>query len=67
MTKITYVLYGVAARDSNELVCMFFDTHDEMSVFAFELPGNYRMFKLFGVVPEDFEVFGHMSVMRVTA
>jgi hypothetical protein len=65
--KTTYVLYGVAARDSNELVCQFFDSHDALVEFAFDLPGNYRMVKLFGVVPDDFEPFGHVSVMRVSA
>jgi hypothetical protein len=39
----TYVLYGVAARNRNELVCMFFDRKKDIRRFKLSLPGDYRV------------------------
>ena len=54
---ITHVLYGVADRDPQEQVCMFFDTWIAMRTFARALPGTYRTMKLYGVHPDQFETF----------
>ena len=55
-TEPIYVLYGVAARDSSELVCMFFRSTDELAEFEADLPGNYRTLTLRGVAYDDLVV-----------
>lgn len=39
----TYVLHGVADRDPNELVCMWFPTLQEAQRFPEQLPGRYAI------------------------
>ena len=48
-TKKTYVLHGVAHRDSNEMVCMFFGSLRESQEFMRDLPGRYNFLTLEGV------------------
>ena len=52
-----YVLYGVAERDRNELVCQFFKTKKERRQFAKDLPGFYRKMTLHGIDLDDFDVY----------
>ena len=56
MNEPIYVLYGVAARDSSEMVCMFFRSEDERAEFEADLPGTYRTLTLRGVAYDDLMV-----------
>lgn len=47
--KVTFVLYGVAGRDEQELVCMFFGTSKELREFEKDLPGRYQTLIIVGV------------------
>lgn len=55
MPKV-YVLYGVAARDKTELVCMFFRTRKDRAAFARALPGKYQRLTMVGVGYDDFDI-----------
>lgn len=41
-----YVLYGVAKRDRQEVVCQFFNKKSDMTDFVNDLPGTYRVIKI---------------------
>jgi hypothetical protein len=44
-----FVLYGVADRDPDELVCQFFDKPIDVVEFVDALPGRYDLMELIGV------------------
>src|SRR5215510_8766143 len=48
-SAITFVLYGVAARDPDERVCGFFQTRRDASEFAKDLPGSYDLLVVAGI------------------
>ena len=54
--KEVYVLHGVADRDPNERVCMFFASVKDRAKFAEDLPGSYDRLTLTGVGYDDFKV-----------
>lgn len=54
--KKVHVLYGVADRDRNELVCMFFPTKKDCRKFQTDLPGRYNQLTLVGVGYDDFDI-----------
>jgi hypothetical protein len=55
-SRLSYVLYGVADRDPNEMVCEFFETDAGLEEFRRDLPGRYQRMVLAGVAPDDFLV-----------
>jgi hypothetical protein len=52
----TYLLYGVANRDPNETVVMFFPFPGDVTEFCRDLPGKYRLMRLTGVDYAQLEV-----------
>lgn len=55
-SKRVYVLHGVAKRDPDELVLMFFSSTLDRANFRRELPGKYRSVTLTGISYDDFDV-----------
>ena len=49
MSHFTFVLHGVANRDPNELVCLWFPTLQEAQAFPEQLPGRYAIQMVEGV------------------
>lgn len=53
---VVFVLHGVADRDQDELVCMFFSSEKDRDEFRKNLPGKYAEFSLEGVSYDIFDV-----------
>jgi hypothetical protein len=49
MSHFTFVLHGVANRDPNELVCMWFPTLQEAQLVQSQFPGHYEIQMVEGV------------------
>ena len=54
----TLVLYGVADRDANETVLMFFTGREDLDNFVEALPGKYSVAVVTGLNYDDLEVVG---------
>lgn len=48
LDSVMYVIHGVADRDPDELVCMFFHSEEAREQFKLDLPGRYAELKLVG-------------------
>jgi hypothetical protein len=51
-----FVLHGVADRDPDELVCMFFNDKADLDEFVEILPGHYAMLTVTGIDYDAIEV-----------
>lgn len=53
MEPVVFVLHGVADRNSDELVCMFFSSVEDRTEFEKALPGKYAHLSIFGISYDD--------------